>query len=357
MPSQEDPPSPGVETSLDGCSIARVKRFIPGDGNRGAGTGLLRLRMRNHEETPLRRIVLMAGLLTTLAGGAAALAAPGDPAAPDAAPADPYLGSWSLNIDGKSVGPVTQVDGCSLKARVVITGSAVHVADVAPEPCTFDAGAGMSSAFYALINDAIARRGVPHDIQLVRTDARSGYGLELDHATVAAVTLPKVDRASTEPVFLKVSLGAEVVRRVAVTKPAMPQPVRGFDPAGLDVRVAGVSLGARSAGPWTATMRPADAVGQARDYTGAPPEVKLGALAVRVPEPAKPTAVLPMDAWVQSALIQGADDQRPVTVALPGLQLSIEGAGLARADLAPRADGNRSYELFAGRASITAAGK
>jgi hypothetical protein len=316
--------------------------------------------MRNDEETPLRRIVLMAGLLTTLAGGSAALAAPGDPAAPDAAPADPYLGSWSLNIDGESVGPVAQVDGCSLQARVDTTGS--HVADVAPEPCSFDAGAGMNPAFYTLINDAIAGRGVAHDIQLVRTDARTGYGLALDHATVAAVTLPKVDRASTEPVFLKVSLGAEVLRRVAVPAPATRQLARGFNPAGLEVQVAGASLGARSAGPWTATIQPADTVGQMRDYTGAPPVVKLGTLAVRVPEPAKP-----MDAWVQSGLIQGRKDQRPVTVALPGLgvaaaagvaplQLSFESAGLARADLAARADGNRSYDLFADSASI-AAGK
>jgi hypothetical protein len=322
---------------------------------------LYALTVRDNKETTMRRIALFAGLTATLAGGAAALAAAPDPAAPGTAPPDPYLGSWALTLDGAPAGPVARVDGCSLQAQVVaersgsvrITGK--HVIGVAPEPCTIEIGGGTSAALRTMLNDAVAGNAAPHKVQIVRTDPGGGYALDLTNASIAAVTVPKLDRASSAPVYLKVTLTAERVQRLAAgarTK-ALPAP-RGLDPRLLTVQVDGLPVRATSVGPWTVNLKAQDPIGEARDYVRSVSEVELGDLPIRVPEADRKAFDAVLDPWVDATLNKGVEDERAVAVSVGTFALTLDHAGIARADLAARADGASSYDLYSEHATVDA---
>jgi hypothetical protein len=308
----------------------------------------------------MRRIAVAAALAATLGGGAAALAATPGPATTDATPPDPYQGAWQLVLDGKPAGLVMNVEGCDLKGQVVasLPDQHKHVAAVAPEPCTFDIGAGMTPAFAGWLNEALQGHATRHDAELVRSDVRPGYALDLPQATVAAVTLPKVDGDATTPASLHVALTSDQVRRVAATAPPIG---RTLSPRSvLTVSVGGQPVaGATSVGPWTATIKPADdAVGRDRDVTLLH-TVDIGDLPIRVRAGA-PASVRSADVagWAQGVLVEGKtgpDQERPVTVTVGGLTLTLGNAAPDRADLVPRADGALTYDLYAESAGLTAA--
>jgi hypothetical protein len=318
--------------------------------------------VRDNKETAMRRIALIAGVTATLAGGAAALAAAPDPAAPGAAPADPYLGSWALTLDGAPAGPLARVDGCSLQAQILTGRSGgdltptKYVAGVQPEPCTIEFGGGMSPQFTTLLKDAAAgRAATPHRIQIVRTDPEGGYAFDLTNASIASITVPKLDRASSTPVYVKATLKAQLVRRVAATGrgKAIAAP-RGLDPRMLALQVGGQPLRATSAGPWTLKVKAADEVGDTRDYARPPAEVDVSDLPVRVAEADRKAFDAVLDPWVDATLNRHVQDERAVTLSAGSFVLSLDHAGIARADLAARADGARSYDLYSERATIDA---
>jgi hypothetical protein len=300
----------------------------------------------------MRRIALAAALAATLAGGAAALAATPGPAGTDAAPPDPYQGAWELMLDGQLAGPVLNVDGCDLAAPVVLSpgpGSHKHDGAVAPEPCTFDIGAGMSHDFNAWLNASLQGGGAARDVQLVRADARPGYGLDLPHATVAAVTLPKLDRAAVAPVYLHVALASDQVRRVAATGVSLTARLRPLLPSSLAVSVGGQPVpGATSVGPWTGTIKPGANIGVVRE---AAPSVDVGDLPIRVAATTAKSA--DVAGWAQGVMTNGRMDERAVTVSVSGMTLTLGNAAPHRADLVPRADGALTYDLYAETAGLT----
>lgn len=306
----------------------------------------------------MRRIALAAALAATLAGGAAALAATPDPAGTDAAPANPYQGGWQLLLDGRPVGPVMNVDGCDLAGQVAATPdpSHKHLVGIAPEPCTFDVGAGMDPAFTNWLNAALQDRPATHDAQLVRSDLRPGYALDLPHAWVAGVSLPRVDRSGTAPAYLRVSLTSDTVRRIPASM-TLPPRMRPLVPSSLAVTVGGQPVAAGSVGPWTASIKLATGQGVLREAV--PQSVDVGDLPLAVAEPASPTGkVPPADAvatWAQNVLANGRSDERPVDVTLSGVTLALGNTAPDRADLVARADGTRTYDLYADTAGLAVA--
>src|SRR4051794_37542821 len=158
----------------------------------------------------------------------------------------------------------------------------------------------MSPAFYSWLDNALKGNGTTHSAQLVRADARPGYGLALSHATVAGVMLPRVDRAATAPVYLRVSLAAEQVRRVPATVAPSPSRTAPILASSLTVSVAGQRTGVTSVGPWTATIKqPAD-VGRAGEVGLRPRPADVGDLPLRLPELGK--VGFDLDGWAQSVL-------------------------------------------------------
>jgi len=307
------------------------------------------------QETQLRRIALAAALAATLAGGAAALAATPDAATPDTAPPDPYQGAWALTIDGRLAGPVTQVQGCGLAAPVVhdqLGGK--HVAQPAPEECTFQAGAGMTADFTKLLNGSLNGATALHQMELIRTDAAGRYGLLLDHARLTSVGLPKIDKAAAAQVFLEVGITGEgITRDPSPHLPGKPLSAAGFDPSQLQVSLSGQPLGASAAGPWTARLKVADGVGSLRESTVAA-IADIGDLPLRIPENSKAMARV-VDPWVHSALVDGAvNAEQPVKLTVGSFVLTFDHAAPDRADLVPRADGARTYSLYAEHAGVAA---
>src|SRR5262249_20653907 len=157
-----------------------------------------------------------------------------------------------------------------------------------------------------------------------------GYALDLPHATVAAVTLPKVDRAATAPVFLHVALASDLVRRVPATQP-MAGRMRPLDPASLALTVGGQPVPrATSVGPWTGAVKPGGSVGVGRE---AAPTVDVGDLPIRVGTTAAKSA--DVAGWAKNVLVTGQTDERAVTVTLSGVTLTLGNAAPHRADLVP----------------------
>jgi hypothetical protein len=189
-------------------------------------------------------------------------------------------------------------------------------------------------------------------MQLVRSDTEA-YALELSKARLATVTLPKIDRASTNPAFLKIVLAGETLHRTSAPPVNAVLP-RGFAPALLAVHIGGVRTDVTTLGPWKAEVR------EFQDpYDGSIRRaVDVGNLPLRMTDK---SATLIMDPWLQSFLVQGQSgdaDERSAVLALrdgkPGgrLELRFDHAGPAKGDLATRADGNRSYTLYAERVAV-----
>jgi hypothetical protein len=335
----------------------RVTGFTLAGGNRRSALGFFGTSMSTRQENQLRRIALAAALAATLAGGAAALAATPGAATPDAAPPDPYQGAWTLTIDDRPVGPVTQVQGCSLAAPVLreVSG-AKHLSVPAPEECTFEAGAGMTADFTKLLGDSLNGTASAHQMELVRVDPSGHYGLRLDHALVTSVGLPKIDRAGTTPVFLEVGVkGDEITRDAAPPLPAKTLPATGFDPAQLQVSLSGQPLAPSAAGPWTAELKtPAEQIGVLRESATVRSTVDIGDLPLRIPEDSKAMSRV-VDPWAQSALLNGGvNAEQTVKLTVGRLVLTLDHAAPDRADLVPRADGARTYSLYAEHAGIVA---
>jgi hypothetical protein len=62
-----------------------------------------------------------------------------------------------------------------------------------------------------------------------------------------------------------------------------------------------------------------------------------------------------LDPWVRGALVDGKPDaEQPVTVTAGPITLTLDHAAPQRADLVPRADGARTYSLYAEHAVIAA---
>ena len=81
-------------------------------------------------------------------------------------------------------------------------------------------------------------------------------------------------------------------------------------------------------------------------------------LPLRAPEA---SAALQLDPWFQSFVVNGqatSADERKLTLSLgtgpkgKSLDIVMPATGLVAGDLAPRADGNRSYELYTESASL-----
>src|SRR5262245_37885201 len=132
----------------------------------------------------MRRIALITALTLTLAGGSAALAAQDSTAPPAAAP-DPYLGNWRLNLDGADAGPITNLDGCSVRAPIVTTQTGKHPAGPGYEPCTFDIGLGGRPNLYGWLNGALAGDGSRHRLLLNGVGGKGTVSIELTNASLA----------------------------------------------------------------------------------------------------------------------------------------------------------------------------
>jgi hypothetical protein len=128
--------------------------------------------------------------------------------------------------------------------------------------------------------------------------------------------------------------------------------MRGLDPRTLGLQVDGQSLRASSVGPWTVSLKPEALIGEARDYAPAAFDVELGDLPIRVPEADHKAFDAVLDPWVDMTVNKHEVDERPVTVSMLGFTLALDHAGIARADLAARADGARSYDLYSEHAVI-----
>src|SRR5262245_51961793 len=181
----------------------------------------------------MRRIALLTALTLTLAGGSAAIAAT-DASAPTATP-DPYLGAWRLNIDGADAGPIMNLDGCSVRAAIVTAQDGKRPAAPGYQPCTFDIGLGGRPNLYAWLDDALRGKEKLHRLLLNGVGGKGSAVLELTNASLASLTLPKVNRASLDGVFLKVAVRSERIRRVPPPGPIAAGPAYGFAPSSLAV--------------------------------------------------------------------------------------------------------------------------
>jgi hypothetical protein len=219
------------------------------------------------------------------------------------------------------------------------------VAGAAPEPCTIEFGAGMSPAFMRMLDPAaMAKPGPGHAVSLVRTDAEGNYALQFNNAKFDSLTVPTLQRAATDSVFMKATISADRERRVAMPLSVRQLPLQGFDPRTLTVQVDGKPVNAAVAGPFTFTVKRPQQADQ-------PAETKTSDLPLRVLD-RDPNTAPTFDPWVQHTMVDGVSDQRVVTVGVNGLKLSLGDAGLVRADLAPHADGTRGLQLDATHTTI-----
>jgi hypothetical protein len=140
-------------------------------------------------------------------------------------------GSYALELDGKSVGPLKSVEGGDAFADVVAQASAKsyyakkHVTTARYSPLKLRVGVSMGKAFYDWI--AAGWTGDPQrkDGAIVEADGKGAVKAlrEFADALISEVTIPACDGASKEVGYLTVTLAPEhVAAKKGVGKSAAP---------------------------------------------------------------------------------------------------------------------------------------
>jgi hypothetical protein len=306
----------------------------------------------------LRRTALLAVLITGLASGAAAFGAADDPpAAPPKTP-DPYLGAWMLAIDGEPVGPVTTVEGCSLRRELTPVAPSPElpadkaVGKISVERCSFEFGQGMSERFTGWLSTSHDQPG--ERLALIRSDLPKPYVLELNGAELTELSVPAVKRSSATAVLLRAEVRAKSLRRIDDAAPLPARRLTPFSPSLVSASLDGAPFEIDALGPWTVKW-PVEEAGFFQRHR----VPQIGHLRMRVPEFA---AHRQIDPWFQASMVDGhtgAASTRELKLTFPGskgsgFEFTLSESGLVGGDLAQRADGNRSYELYTERVSVAA---
>jgi hypothetical protein len=304
----------------------------------------------------MKRILTLTALMTTMATGAAYAAVPGElaPATQDAPMA--YQGSWAMFVDGRFAGPLAGVEGCDRSADVVAqmtpAGLEKHPGGVNRPDCTVALSMNMAKETGDWINAAIGSRSQSHDVQLARTDVKGGPAISLRSALITEVDFPKLDAASKDPGYLRVSFDADMLQ-LTKTAPATPGNLTliPFGAGPIDVQADGAAIASAQVGELKIKIPTSSSTGSAREYVRQEP-AEVGDVALRIPE----SAVAQVEPW-WSASFAGTPQERKLTIAYADagkrrMTLTLNNTAPYKADIAPRTDGNRGVSLYAEMASI-----
>lgn len=280
-------------------------------------------------------------------------------------PPDPLEGDWALLLDGMFAAPVRAVEGCGVGSSVVretIGPDGIehkHLGAPSTGPCRISLGLSMEQPLVGWIAGVTGGSAfVRHQVTLVRTDAAGAQALRLLDTSVAAVTVPALDRSGTNPGFVELDLRPDAIIRIA--SPGLPAgtdlALHPIDASTLDVRLDGAALAPARTGPLRIEVV-IDDTGEVRlpvVYT------HVGDLGLRVPE-AESASIGTLDAFMTSFIVQGnagQGDEKPLSLTVSDggtrrLRVAVGQSGIAQGDFAPRTDGARRYTLYGETATIT----
>ncbi len=278
-------------------------------------------------------------------------------------PPDPLKGDWALMIDGGFAAPVRRVEGCGIAAPVVkekVGPDGIqrkHIAGVSPGSCRLALGLAMEPALADWLAGAFDNSLLRHQVTLVRTDAPGAQALRLADTSIAAVTVPALERSAPGAQFLQIDLQPEMVTRIA--SPELPAgsdlALHPIDPSSLDVRLDDAPLAPAK----TSALRMEVVVDNIEERLPVI-HTDVSDLDLRVPEGESP-AIATLDAFMTAFIIQGSSDQldeRPVALTVSDgstrrLRVTIGQSGISHGDFAPRSDGARRYTLYGETARIS----
>src|SRR5215210_2146203 len=233
---------------------------------------------------------------------------------------------WALSVDGKVVGGVRSVAGCSVRSEVVTeTGASrigmKHTGGVQYEPCVLQVGLGMGAEFFDWIRDTFSAKRSVRDLTLHSLDAssRETAQLALQRTLLTKLELPELAASDTSPAWLTLTVMPEVVKRSAgsgakvdtklTSDPLNPSTVR------LEVSEIGGVPELTSVAAWAFEQIPKKIqVGESRYPDLEPTVSKLGELRVTLAESGKgsKSAIAGFDAWLDDMVKGNAAEKTAV---------------------------------------------
>lgn len=272
-------------------------------------------------------------------------------------------GSWALDVDGVKAGTVQSLSGCNAHAEVIdqAIGPDYYVKKHIGQPkyreCVFEVGAIESKTFWQWLQASMQQNYTRKNVSLTQGTVR----YDLFNVLITGLEIPELRADATNPVFLKVTLAPEWIRKQQsggkVDPPATPE---GLSPSTVEFELDGIRRleGLSSLGPWKYEVPPVvDTVGELRDYVQEPGRLNFGSIGVRLSETA-PTSVPAMDAFFDDFVVAGdnADaSEKNGTLILSSasgkvVQLNLFNVGIF--DTGPARANVRGYDLYVERATI-----
>ena len=273
----------------------------------------------------------------------------------------PYQGSFALYIEGILAAPLASVDGCAPSATVVTEAAGLdnvkrkHVGQPTYAACIVEVGLNMSTALKSFINSALTNNFTRKNMWI---QSGNGTRLELTEVLLGKLTVPELDRSSTEPAYLTLELLPEVVRQVNNATAVAPANLNALDQSTLGVTISDITSAApASSGKLVFAVRVSEsAVGEARINQMEPSALEMPNLHVRY-GPSAAAVFTAFGAWIQDFIIAGNsgaanEETATLTVGDGGakqLTLTFGNVGPYGGDsfYGRRPDGRHSYDLYA----------
>jgi hypothetical protein len=294
------------------------------------------------------------------------------------APTGPSSQTWSLQADGISMGPITNVSCGFAEGDVATTAlgpdtaAQKHVTTLMFRPCSFRVGlTTMTRGFYDWLNAAISGQTGRKNLTLNRAGSTgtSTGALELMNAHIDAASLSPLDaKAGAAAPYFEVTVIAEQMRRLEPdgSKAAVPTsktPVA----ANFKLTLDGVAIDeAAKIEAWSFTVHePQEPVGVSSEPTKAPPVLRLNDLKIELTEGSAGKGLAEVDALLKKSLLDHVDLEKTATIEFRDATLTrivaevrftgvgIDGGhllGLGEGDAAPK----RSYSFYVEGAQMTA---
>lgn len=269
-------------------------------------------------------------------------------------------GTFALEIEGQFAGFLVGLEGGSVHAPVVEeparTDGVVpkHLGQPAYDDlvvtCGIPTGAWADWLVAFLDGQAPTHDGA---IVVLNYNYQATRRLEFRHATIGAVTFPRLDGASKEPAYLTVTLRPELTRDVAASGGAKLQTgkvTKAWQSSSFAVAIPGVDCTrVSSVAPLTVSQTQAgDAVGETREPARRIAPLDVGDLVVTVAE----SGASGFTAWRDDFIVRGnngrgQEKEATVTFLAPNLRdtlmtLRLQGVGIHRLDRSPQVRGVES---------------
>jgi hypothetical protein len=267
-----------------------------------------------------------------------------------------------------NAGPALSVAGCATKAEVVQLAVAddqdkKHISALAHQDCVLQVN-GLSPPLLNWVKTMLDNNQAKKNVLLsIRNADGSGVNLSLPNTLLSGFAVPVLKVGDSKPVTFEITLAPEDIQRSTGPAAAAQAPKGGLPVAGtFKFELAGAAPSLSSFEGFTVKQKfTQDDVGEQRLDTKQPTKLDLGDLEVRLNETSTKSGANVLDAYFQSFVMQGNNDdsaEKPASLILSDslgkqvLRFDFSNVGAYSREPAAREDNARGFGFYVEKATI-----